>query len=69
MIERLIEIRADAGYSPLIYLFSGEDIKTYLDAYGFDVFELSDDNRFELGDYQSPFAPGGDVAHSSLTAH
>ncbi len=69
VIERLIEIRGDAGFLPCIYLHTSDDIKTYLDAYGFDIFAFSNGDNFDFGHYRAPFVPGGDVAHSSLTAH
>ena len=70
VIERLLEIRAEAGYSPAIYLLSPDDLAAYLDAYGFDVYAFSDSEaEFRFGDYRAPLAPGGDRAHSSLTAH
>src|SRR5262249_45313555 len=70
VIERLLEIRAEAGYSPAVYLLSPDDLADYLDAYGFDVYALSEaEAEFHFGDYRAPLAPGGDHAHCSLTAH
>ncbi|HEX5708511.1 MAG TPA: hypothetical protein VFX96_14505 [Pyrinomonadaceae bacterium] len=70
MVERLLEIRAELGYSPAIFLRSADDMAAYLDAYGFDVYAFSDaDAAFEYGKYRAPLAPGGDHAHCSLTAH
>jgi hypothetical protein len=70
VIERLLEIRVEAGYSPAVYLLSPDDLADYLDAYGFDVYALSEaEAEFHFGDYRAPLAPGGDHAHSSLTAH
>jgi hypothetical protein len=70
VIERLLEIRAEAGYSPALYLLSPDDLAAYLDAYGFDVYAFSDtEAAFHFGDYRAPLAPGGDHAHNSLTAH
>ena len=69
VIERLLEIRVEAGYSPAIYLLSPDDLADYLDAYGFDVYALSEEAEFHFGDYRAPLAPGGDHAHCSLTAH
>ena len=42
VIERLLEIRVEAGYSPAVYLLSPDDLADYLDAYGFDVYALSE---------------------------
>ena len=70
VIERLLEIRAEAGHSPAIYLLSSDYLAAYLDAYGFDVYAFSEaETAFHFGDYRAPLAPGGDHAHSSLTAH
>jgi hypothetical protein len=70
VIERLLEIRAEAGYSPAVYLLSPGDLAAYLDAYGFDVYAFSDSEaEFHFGDYRAPLAPGGDRAHTSFTAH
>jgi len=70
VIERLLEIRVEAGYSPAVYLLSPDDLADYLDAYGFDVYALSETEAgFHFGDYRAPLAPGGDHAHCSLTAH
>jgi hypothetical protein len=70
VIERLLEIRAEAGFIPAIYLLSPDDLADYLDAFGFDVYAFSDaEIEFSFGDYRAPLAPGGGNAHSSLTAH
>jgi hypothetical protein len=70
VIERLLEIRVEAGFSPAVYLLSPDDLADYLDAYGFDVYALSEaEAEFHFGDYRAPLAPGGDHAHCSLTAH
>jgi hypothetical protein len=70
VIERLLEIRAEAGYSPAVYLLTPDDLAACLDAYGFDVYAFSDPEAgFHFGDYRAPLAPGGDHAHNSLTAH
>jgi hypothetical protein len=70
VLERLLEIRAEAGFTPAVYLLSPDDLAYYLDAYGFDVYAFSEaESEFHFGDYRAPLAPGGDHAHSSLTAH
>ena len=70
VIERLLEIRAEAGYLPAVYLLSPDDLADYLDAYGFDVYAFSEaEAGFHFGDYRAPLAPGGDHAHSSPTVH
>ena len=70
IIERLLEIRHEAGYAPTIYIQSSDDIATYLDAYGFDVYAFENvQATFEFGKYRAVCAPGGDHAHLSLNAH
>ena len=70
VIERLLEIRAEAGYAPAIYLLSPDDLADYLDALAlmFMLF-LSAESEFHFGDYRAPLAPGGDHAHCSLKTH
>ena len=70
IIDRLLEIRAEAGYPSCLFLRSSDDIAAYLDAYGFDVYALEEaEATFEFGKYRAPCAPGGDRAHNSPTAH
>lgn len=70
VIERLLEIRVEAGYAPAVFLRSADDLVSYFDAYGFDVYSFTDmDAELRFGQYRAPIAPGGDHAHESLTAH
>ncbi len=70
VIERLLEIRADLGYSENLYLNKTEELTAFLDAYGFDIYAFSTENeKIKYGDYSSPVVPGGDSIHSSLQAH
>ena len=70
ILERLLEIRAEAGYEPVIFLRNSEDLVAYFDAYGFDVYSFDDtEAEFRYGRYRAPIAPGGDHAHESVTAH
>ncbi len=70
IVERLLEIRADAGYEPVLFLRTSDDLVAYFDAYGFDVYSFdAPEAEFRFGDYRAPLAPGGDAAHESATAH
>jgi hypothetical protein len=70
IIERLLEIRAEAGHTPAIFLHETDDLVAYFDAYGFDVYAFDDaEAEFRYGKYRAPLAPGGDLAHGSATAH
>ena len=70
VVERLLEIRAEAGHQPVIYLCAEGDLTAYFDAYGFDVYSFDDaETEFRYGKYRAPLAPGGDHAHESATTH
>jgi hypothetical protein len=70
IIERLLEIRAEAGHTPAIFLHETDDLVAYFDAYGFDVYAFDDaEAEFRYGKYRAPLAPGGDHAHESATTH
>lgn len=70
VLERLLEIRAELGFSQVIYLDNSLDLADFLDAYGFDVYSFSTENqKINYGDYRATIVPGGDSVHCSLTAH
>jgi hypothetical protein len=70
VIERLLEIRADLGFTENLYLRRSEELTDFLDAYGFDIYAFSTNNvRINYGDYRTPVVPGGDTMHCSVIAH
>lgn len=70
VIERLLEIRSELGYTQALYLPNSNELASFLDAHGFDAYAFSTKNqKINYGDYRSPLVPGGDTAHTSLTAH
>ena len=70
VIERLLEIRADLGFSAVLYVDNSMDLAEFLDAYGFDVYAFSNgDEKINYGDYRASIVPGGDAVHCSMTAH
>lgn len=70
VIERLLEIRADAGYPEAVYLDNSSELADCLDAYGFDIYVFTGKNeKLNYGDYRAPIVPGGDSIHCSITAH
>ena len=70
VIERLLEIRAELGYTEVLYMDSSVDLADFLDAYGFDIYAFSNkQEKINYGDYRTPIVPGGDAVHCSLTAH
>ncbi|HTH52246.1 MAG TPA: hypothetical protein VL501_09950 [Pyrinomonadaceae bacterium] len=70
VIERLLEIRAELGYSETLYLRRSGELTDFLDSYGFDVYAFSTANvKIDLDEESTPVVPGGDAVHSSATAH
>lgn len=70
VIERLLEIRAELGFTEAIYIDGANDLAQILDANGFDVYAFSTkDVKLNYGDYRAPIVPGGDQAHTSPTTH
>lgn len=70
IIERLLEIRSEFGYTEALYVDNSVDLAQFLDAYGFDVYAFSNTNeKINYGDYRASIVPGGDAVHCSLTAH
>lgn len=70
VIERLLQIREETGYSPKLYLPQTQQLTDFLDAFGFDVYAFTNSNgKINFGDYRSPVVPGGDTHHMSLKAH
>lgn len=70
VLERILEIREEFGFTQAIYVPSSVELADYLDAYGFDSYVVSQqDEEINYGDYRSPLVPGGDSIHTSMTAH
>ncbi len=70
VLERVLEIRAAAGYAPVVFLCVADDMAAYLDAYGFDAYAFAECAvEFPYGCYHAPLMPSGDHAHNSATAH
>lgn len=70
VIERLLEIRVELGFSETVYLPNTEDLTDFLDSFGFDIYAFSTENeKINYGDYRTPVVPGGDMHHLSATAH
>ena len=70
VVERLLEIRAELGFTETLYMIRSEELTDFLDAYGFDIYAFSTRNeKINYGDYRSPVVPGGDTLHTSIMAH
>ena len=70
LIERLLQIRSEFGYSETLYLFETEHITELLDSFGFDSYALgSSDGLISYGDYSSPIVPRGGADGFTGTAH
>ncbi|MBX3283283.1 MAG: hypothetical protein KF756_12480 [Acidobacteria bacterium] len=70
VIDRLLEIRAELGFSETLYMARSAELTDFLDAYGFDVYAFSTRNdKIELDLASTPVVPGGDTLHTSATGH
>jgi hypothetical protein len=70
VVERLLEIRKELGFSESVYMLETEQLTDFLDAFGFDVYAFSTENeKINYGDYRTPVVPGGDTHHLSATGH
>ena len=71
VIERLLEITDYLGHEPLLYLSSSNDLATYLDSFGFDIYSLTSDTNAAVGTASRSvlILPNGSRSHDSLTAH
>jgi hypothetical protein len=70
VIERLLSIRAELGFTETLYLHRSQELTDFLDAYGFDAYAFSTQNdKINLDDMSTPVVPGGDNLHCSFTAH
>ena len=70
VVERLLEFRAELGFTETLYLNRSAELTDFLDAFGFDIYAFSTKNeKINYGDYSSPVVPGGDAHHTSIKAH
>lgn len=70
VVERLLQIRKELGFSENVYIDRSQELTDFLDAYGFDIYAFSTGNeKVNYGDYSSPVVPGGDALHSLQNAH
>lgn len=70
VIERLLEIRGELGFTKNLYLDRSQELTDFLDAYGFDIYAFStENNKINYDDYTTPVVPGGDNLHCSITGH
>lgn len=70
VVERLLEIRNELGFSENIYMTRADDLTVFLDSFGFDIYAFSIENKkINYGDYTTPVVPGGDNLNNSLKAH
>lgn len=70
VIERMLEIREELGFSQTLYIPQTGQLMDFLDSYGFDIYAFSTENEdINFGDYTSPVVPGGDTYHTSVVAH
>lgn len=70
VVERLLEIREEYGFSQTLYLPRVAELTNILDSFGFDMYSFATENEaINYGDYRCPIVPGGDVYHSSVVGH
>lgn len=70
VVERLLQIRTELGFSESLYVVDTSELAGFLDAFGFDSYSFSMRNsKLDYGVYRSPLVPGGDKSRDSLTAH
>ncbi len=71
VIERLLEITDYLGHQPALYISSSNDLATYLDSLGFDIYTLTVDTNaaFATASRSVQILPNGSRSHDSLTAH
>jgi hypothetical protein len=70
VVERLLQIRSEAGFAETIYLDRSQQLTDILDAYGFDIYAFSTHNdKIDYDQSCTPVVPGGDNLHNSLKAH
>ena len=70
VIERLLDIRKELGFSESVYLLESDQLTDSLDSYGFDIYAFTTRNeKINYGDYRAPVVPGGDTHHLSATGH
>lgn len=70
IIERLLEMRAEAGRPAALFIFGESDFAACLDAYGFDAFALADFKfEFRYGTYSACVAPSGDHVRNLSVSH
>ncbi|HKY06080.1 MAG TPA: hypothetical protein VJQ56_14390 [Blastocatellia bacterium] len=71
VIERLLEITDYYGHRPVLYISSSNDLATYLDSFGFDVYSLTADtsSAFMTSTRSVSVLPNGSRSHESVTTH
>ena len=71
VIERLLEITDYYGHEPVLYISSSDDLATYLDSFGFDIYSLTYDTgaAFKTSSRSVEVMPNGSRSHESATAH
>lgn len=70
VLDRLLEIRSELGFSRSVYIPSSSELADSLDAYGFTSYAfISRETEINFGDYRAPLVPGGEHDTRTITAH
>lgn len=65
VVERMLEIRAECGFTQAIFLHDSNELADFLDAYGFNSFCFAKKNEaIDYGKYRAPLVPNGDNLNS-----
>ena len=70
VIDRLLAIRQEFGFSNSLSLDRTAELADILDAYGFDIYSFTSANeKLNYDSASTPLVPGGDAVRSSQTVH
>ena len=71
VVERLLEIADYYGHRPVLFITSSEDLASYLDSFGFDIYTPTGNPSaaFSHTSRIVTVLPNGSRSHESATAH
>jgi hypothetical protein len=71
VVERLLQITEFYGHSAMLYISSSDDLATYLDSFGFDIYSLTlrTSSAFSTASSSVLVMPNGNRIHERATAH
>ncbi len=70
VVERLLEIRKELGFSETLYIEGPAEFAKFFDAFGFDSYVYSDlGGSVDYSDYTNAITPGGITFSSTRKLH